>query len=177
MADKTVMLYGGEGNVTTFQSDIFNHFCMIPDCNPINATTSLPKVVVEVVDPISLKLIITEGLCTTYDNPDITLSSIPEQIRCCFQSKFCDFCGSKKLYITIGVFAVVRIERASQLVVPACDYCLPEEPCEIVSPYTDPCSLFKSLEFPIKEFYPSTSPTASSGSFDVRSAEVNAKIR
>lgn len=177
LADKTVALYGGQSNVTTFQSDVASCFCPVDECVPIHGTSCLPRVVVDVVDPVSLKLICVDGSCSSYDDPQINLSSIPAEITNYFENSFCDYCGGKKLYITIGMFAVIRMERPAQLAVPACDYCIPDEPCDVICQPEDPCALFCNLEFPLREFYPASNPCPGAGSFDVRNSEVNVRIR
>lgn len=56
--------------------------------------------------------------------------------------------------VTIGLFAVVRLARISNLCVESCGICVPEE-CDTVSPETsDPCAFFDSLDFPTNLFAP-----------------------
>ena len=65
----------------------------------------------------------------------------------------------------MGQFSIIRLERDTQLVVPAYDYCLPEKE----SPVTvtdDPCTLFSRIHFPVEEFFP---PDSISESEDYRS--------
>ena len=60
---------------------------------------------------------------------------------------------------------IVRLERDTQLVVPAYDYCMPEKEC----PGTitdDPCTLFSRIHFPVEEFFP---PDSISETEDYRS--------
>ena len=61
---------------------------------------------------------------------------------------------------TIGQFSIIRLERDTQLVVPAYDYCMPEKECPgTVS--DDPCTLFSRIQFPVDEFFPPDSVSAS----------------
>ncbi len=177
MCEKSVVLFGGEGNLTRFQSDMQNCFCPVNECLPLGGDPCLPKVVLDVIDPVSLKLTVVDANCCTYDNPTFCLSSVPQEILNYFRNGISDCCGKKKIYITVGLFAVIRIERAAQLIIPACDYCIPQEPCEVVNNQEDPCTLFCNLDFPIREFYPSSESNAGANSFDVRTAEVNTRIR
>lgn len=152
--DKTVILYGGESNVTTFQSSNHHSFCCLP--NPNNMISSLPRVIVEVVDPMPLKLTVLDVGTTTSGCCPCSVDSIPEQVTNFFKGTFSETCNLKTAYITVGLFSIVRIERPSQLIIPACEFCIPEKNCSPVSPINDPCTFFRSMSFPIDEFYPAS---------------------
>ena len=154
--DKSVMLYGGEGNVSVFKSDVLpDSFC--PAAFPsVNQTTNLPRAVVEVAQPVALRLNV---LC--YDNSQnfgvrlCTASQIPETVCAAFSGNFREASpGNKVCYLSLGMFSMVRMERPAQLVIPACDTCIPSGNGECELPQLDPCSLFRSMEFPVGEFYP-----------------------
>ena len=156
--DKTVMLFGGQGNVSSFQSDVTNRFCLADSTYPLSLISNLPRVVVDVADPVSLKLDVGEECCgcgcasSGASYPD----QIPSAIAACFNGSFrAPLSGDKAVYITIGIFSIIRMERASQLLIPACDVCIPPSCCASPAPFTDPCSLFRSMDFPLKEFFPS----------------------
>jgi hypothetical protein len=81
------------------------------------------------------------------------IDAIPEKIRSRFDGCFVDNVGANNVYVTIGVFSVIRMERKVQLMLPACHFCLPEKdskPCD----NDDPCSIFGKMSFPMAEFYP-----------------------
>ena len=59
----------------------------------------------------------------------------------------------KTLVVSLGFFSVVRIERPAQLLINAVEYCIPEKEC-ITAQENDPCTLFKSMAFPVDEFCP-----------------------
>jgi len=64
--------------------------------------------------------------------------------------------------VTIGLFAVVKIFRLSNIGVENLGDCIPED-CSAVSPETmDPCKFFDSLDFPINLFAPQSDYTPSS---------------
>ena len=54
---------------------------------------------------------------------------------------------------TLGQFTLVRLERDTQLLVPVYDYCVPQSECDCGS-QEDPCGLFRSVAFPMNEFFP-----------------------
>ncbi|MBE6550787.1 MAG: hypothetical protein E7665_01495 [Ruminococcaceae bacterium] len=154
--DKTVILFGGEGNVSVFQSDIYRQFCSAPDLGGMNVTANLPRAVVEVAEPVVLSLNMTETCAEP--TPFSRGEPIPESICACFGGSFFTDCvRTKNVFVTIGVFSVVRIERPSQIVIPACEVCIPDKTCDSSSAYSDPCTLFRSMSFPIEEFYPAVS--------------------
>jgi hypothetical protein len=59
---------------------------------------------------------------------------------------------SKKVLITIGIFAIVQLERPVSIMIPAFDYCVPEKECSTNS--DSPCELFDKIQFPTSEFFP-----------------------
>ena len=149
--DKRVMLFGSVGNVRTFSSD------------KSAESADLPTAVVSAVDPICLycKLSDAETIIAT----ELEHRSIPEGIRAAFTEKLIFNDTARRWFATVGQFSIIRLERDTQLVVPAYDYCLPEKE----SPVTvtdDPCTLFSRIHFPVEEFFP---PDSISESEDYRS--------
>ena len=61
--------------------------------------------------------------------------------------------GNRRIYVTLGQFSIIRMERDSQLLIPAYDYCLPEKEC-CGSDDGEPCELFRRIQFPVNEFFP-----------------------
>lgn len=155
ISDKSVILYGGEGNVSIFESDIFPGFCPAQEALSVSASTNHPKAVVEVADPVALKLEVRCGCSSARNDLICNIDAIPQEIAYAFKGGFARTGSSDKTcYITIGLFSMVRTQRPAQLVIPACDFCIPEKTGEISLPYADPCALFRSMAFPINEFYP-----------------------
>ena len=149
--DKRVMLFGSVGNVRTFCSD------------GSAEGADLPTAVVSAVDPICLycKLSDAETVIAT----ELEHRSIPESIRAAFTERLIFNDTARRWFATVGQFSIIRLERDTQLVVPAYDYCLPEKE----SPVTvtdDPCTLFSRIHFPVEEFFP---PDSISESEDYRS--------
>ena len=154
--DKSVLLYGGEGNVSIFKSDVVpDAFCPTAPI-PIHQSTNLPRAVVEVAEPVALRLNVLD--CHEGANFGVSLIScnqIPENVSACFEGRFTEPCGNSKVcFMSLGIFSMVRMERPAQLVIPACDCCIPQKNGECELPYTDPCALFRSMEFPVNAFYP-----------------------
>ena len=59
------------------------------------------------------------------------------------------------MYVTLGQFSIVRLERDSQLLVPVYDYCMPEKECSCgTGGGEDPCGIFRNICFPVGEFFP-----------------------
>lgn len=138
---KKVILFGSEGSVKVFTST--------ENCEEQNLTgsKSLPKAVVQVAKPIALSADIYEGkkLCDP-------CCVIPENVCKCFGGNIefekCD----KTVYATIGLFIIVQIIRNTQMLIPACDFCIPDKEC--VTGSDNPCELFKQIDFPLNEFFP-----------------------
>jgi len=154
IADKCTVLYGGEGNVSVFTSNITDEVCPSSCISNVVAGTNRPKVVVEVACPVPLDVCVRENCCPTPFPCEY--NAIPEQICSLFESGLdtsANQCVS--LYISVGVFALIRIERPAQIIIPGCDFCIPDSDKAPVT-VSDPCALFSSTPFPISEFYPTS---------------------
>ena len=137
--DKRVMLFGSVGSVKTYFSDVGER------------TDDKPVAVVSAVDPICLhcRLADAENLAVA----ELEHRSIPDAIRAAFSEKLVLADTQRRWLATMGQFSIIRLERDTQLVVPAYDYCMPEKECPgTVS--DDPCTLFSRIGFPVEEFFP-----------------------
>ena len=59
--------------------------------------------------------------------------------------------NGKNLYVSLGFFSVIRIERPAQLLVQATDYSVPDKECTTTCE-DDPCHLFRTIAFPVSRF-------------------------
>lgn len=128
---KKVILFGSEGNTKYFTSDgqctkapaVTKSGCGCGCCNC--SCGNPPRATVSVVEPICL---------------DTKLAVSPNDHMC------------KKVLVTIGMFAIVQLQRAVPILIPAYDYCIPKREC---STNTDsPCEFFDKIQFPTNEFFP-----------------------
>ena len=60
--------------------------------------------------------------------------------------------SSRAVLVTLGLFSIVQMERDAQLLIPAYDYCIPDRECNCNT--SNPCDTFKSIDFPVEEFFP-----------------------
>ncbi len=152
--DKKCVLFGSEGNVSIFTSEPYkNEFCYDVGDLSCDYKTNLPKAVVEVAPPICLSVKLVEkqykfGCCCC------TCDQIPENICRCFNGGMTDDFGVKNLYVSLGLFTLVRIERPVSLVISASDFCVPEKESTVCSDTSDPCALFRKMNFPVNDFFP-----------------------
>ena len=142
--DKRVMLFGSEGGVKTFSSDSCGGIS--PDDMPIGVVAS--------VDPIALHMKLVDAECGC--PADAEDRAIPDCITTAFDEELVCADTSRRLYVTIGQFSIIRLERDTQLLIPAYDYCMPEKECE-GSTEDDPCTMFSRIRFPVEEFFPPNS--------------------
>ena len=140
--DKRVMLFGSEGRVKTFSSI---------DTPTTLQANDLPLAVVNSVDQIALhmKLVDAECLLTT----ELEQRTIPEFIATAFSERLVLTDTARRWFVTIGQFSIIRLERDTQLLIPAYDYCMPDKECPGTSE-DDPCALFSNIRFPVEEFFP-----------------------
>ncbi len=62
----------------------------------------------------------------------------------------------RRLYVTLGQFSIIRMERDAQLIVPVLDYAIPtKECCDAPGCAEDPCEMFSRIPFPAGQFAPS----------------------
>lgn len=153
VVEKRVILFGSEGNVNVFKSEISSDaFCCDNHCKN-NRQSNMPTAVLETVDPVVLSVKIVEPkvfpcccCCMVDDIPEDVCRSVNGRLSAC---------DEKTLVVSLGFFSVVRIQRPAQIIVNATEYCIPEKEC-IVAEESDPCSLFKTMAFPVDEFCPPT---------------------
>ena len=148
--DKKVILFGSEGAAKVFESrynyDSFDE--------QLWQKTNMPKAVVEVVDPLALSAKVVDledKMCCCTD--DIDFSSIPECVCSVFDDRLVLSGERKRVFVSIGLFSIVKIERSVQLLVPAYDFCVPQKECT-TSCDDSPCDLFEKICFPFGEFFP-----------------------
>ncbi|HIV86388.1 MAG TPA: hypothetical protein H9900_06250 [Candidatus Monoglobus merdigallinarum] len=143
--DKRIILYGSEGQTKSFKSTLDPG----EEIEHVWKTTNLPKVTVEVVDPIALTARLAESDCCCNESA----VAIPSNICSCYGEELVVSDNVKKVLVSLGIFSIVRIERNVQILVDAVDFCIPEKHCTS-STDQEPCELFNSIRFPIDEFFP-----------------------
>ena len=140
--DKRVMLFGSEGSAKTFRSDA---------PLPLPETDDLPVAVLSSVDPICLNMRFVDSDAAVAAEQDPVL--IPDFIAAAFGEPLVLTDTPRRWLCTIGQFSIIRLERESQMVVPAYDYCIPDKECP-GSTEDDPCELFSRIRFTVEEFFP-----------------------
>lgn len=148
--DKKVILFGSEGNAKVFASK-YKEDAFDPQ---MWKKTNMPHAVVEVVDPITLgaKVVdVRDKNCCCDDDFDI--SSIPESVCRVFDDNFVLGGESKRVFVSIGIFSIIKLERRVQLLIPAYDFCIPNKEC-VGATDDNPCDLFERINFPVDEFFP-----------------------
>ena len=112
-----------------------------------------PTAVVEVLDPMVLSSKVKE-VCDCGCG-DATAVQIPQCIREMFDEELVLSGDRRRLYVTLGQFSIIRLERDAQLVVNVVDYSLPtKECCDSAGCAEDPCDMFSRIPFPSKQFSP-----------------------
>lgn len=150
--NKKVILFGSEGNAKVFESkfkeDAFDA--------QLWKKTNMPKAVVEVVDPITLgaKLVDVRSCqnnCCCDDDFDI--ASVPESICRVFDESLTLGGEAKRVFVSLGIFSIIKLERKVQLLIPSYDFCVPQKEC-VGATDDNPCDLFERIDFPVDEFFP-----------------------
>jgi hypothetical protein len=148
--NKKAVLFGSDGNAKTFSSK-YKQNAFDPQQW---RKTNLPYAVVEVVEPIALgeKLVdVRQNNCCCDDELDI--ASVPDSVSNVFDDPLVIGGEAKRVFVSIGIFSIIKLERRVQLLIPSYDYCIPQKQCAGATD-ENPCDLFDRIEFPMEEFYP-----------------------
>ena len=111
----------------------------------------LPVAVVEVLDPMVLDSKVKE-VC---DCPCDAHFQLPDEIREHFDEELVLSGEKRRMYVTLGQFSIIRLERDVQIVVPVVSYSVPSKQCCDTPGCTeDPCEMFSRIPFPEDQFSP-----------------------
>ncbi len=150
---KNAMLFGSEAC-----SYMFTSKDGAGDSIKLAKRANMPTAVVETIDPVALDAKLTETCCDCHHSVCCCeCCSHTEQIPGCIGSAFPDGlveACKKRVYVTLGLFIFVRLQRNTQLLIPSYDFCIPDKKCISGGCGDDPCSFFEKLDFPIDAFYP-----------------------
>ena len=117
---KRAVLCGEDSRAHIFTSDTRLGF---PDGVTLQSGNR-PSAVVEVLDPMVLSSKVKE-VCEAHTQ------EIPPQIPECVKSVFDDELiftpERRRLFVTLGQFSIIRLERDAQLIVPVMDYSIPNK--------------------------------------------------
>ena len=108
---------------------------------------------VEVLDP----MVLSSRVRNTCDCSGSCMIQIPAFIRDMFDEELVLSGDQRRLFVTLGQFSIVRLERDAQLIVPVLDYSIPTKEC-CDAPgccAEDPCEMFSRIPFPTAQFAPS----------------------
>ena len=80
---------------------------------------------------------------------------LPDWVKAMFDEDLVLQNDRRRLYVTLGQFSIVRLERDAQLIVPVMDYSIPtKECCDSAGCAEDPCELFSRIPFPAAQITP-----------------------
>ncbi len=117
-------------------------------------STNRPTAVVEVLDPMVLSSKVRDVCeCTCQDSAVV---QIPQPVKCMFDEELVLSGDRRRLFVTLGQFSILRLERDAQLVVPVLDVAIPtKECCDAAGCCAeDPCEMFSRIPFPAQQFAP-----------------------
>ena len=115
-------------------------------------SANLPTAVVEVLDPMVLSSKVRDVCQCPGENAAV---QIPGCIRQMFDEELVLSGDRRRLFVTLGQFSIIRLQRDAQLVVPVLDYSIPTKDCCDSPGFTeDPCEMFSRIPFPEGRFTP-----------------------
>lgn len=164
--EKKIVLFGSEGEAKIFQSKYKEDSFDIATWKK----TNMPNAIVEVVDPIVLDTVTAlPDDCHACDCLD--LGSVPECVHRIFDSPIVANQDCRQVFVTLGLFMMIRLEREVQITVPASTFCVPDSTCRSADGPGSPCDMFEDLCFPVDEFFPPRAFEASSCSEEAEASE------
>ena len=144
---KRAVLCGEKSHTHIFRSDTR----LRETDGPTRYSANLPTAVVEVLDP----LVLASKVRDVCDCKCASAVQIPAFIRELFDEELVLAGDQRRLFVTLGQFSIIRLERDAQLVVPVLDYSIPtKECCESPGCAEDPCEMFSRIPFPAAQFAP-----------------------
>ncbi|MBQ3068439.1 MAG: hypothetical protein IJD01_00640 [Clostridia bacterium] len=145
MFEKTVVLYGGESSVQVFDGE-FRSECH-SHCELTNGNR--PRCQVQIAEPVVLETRLANecGCCSCCVG-----KRLPPRYLERFGGQLAENGGTKRVYVTLGVFTIVQLVRNAQMMVPMIGYCLPCKECN--NDEVSPCDVFRTMSFPTEEFFP-----------------------
>lgn len=169
--DKRAILFGSEGAAKVFSSE-----SVMGGMDQQNLLKSnLPTAVVEAVDPLILSMKLVDRCERTCCECDC--NEIPNCVGSCFAGDLYFGGEGRRVYMTLGQFSLIRLERDSQLLIPAYDYCIPSKECDNSCSEDDPCEIFRKVQFPMDEFFPPNSVAPPDGGQDTSSCGCGCSCR
>ena len=147
--NKRVVLCGEDS-----KAHVYTSRTCIGGPDPISRySANRPTAVVEVLDPMVLgSKVVDVCECSCREG---TVTQIPSDICRLFDEELVLSGESRRLFVTLGQFSIIRLERSAQLIVPVLDYSIPNKACTDSAGGTeDPCEMFSRIPFPTKQFAP-----------------------
>ena len=144
---KRAVLCGEDSHAHIFTSDT-----RLPGPDGISRYSSnRPTAVVEVLDPMVLSSKVRE----TCECGQELACQIPGCVRELFDEELVLGGSQRRLFVTLGQFSIIRLERDAQIVIPVLDNAIPtKECCDSPGCAEDPCEMFSRIPFPEKQFAP-----------------------
>ena len=115
-------------------------------------STNRPTAVVEVLEPMVLSSKVLD-VCQCVKETAVV--QLPDCILETFDDQLVLSGENRRLFVTLGQFSIIRLERDAQLIVPILDYSIPtKECCDNPGAAEDPCEMFSRIPFPAAQFTP-----------------------
>ena len=160
IVEKDVVLFGGEGNITSYSSSPTSGYCDVGSTTTVS--TNLPTAVVDTVEPVVLSTKVQDCGCCSCPNV-CECVEIPDCVKCCCSGNYLNSDSGLHILVSLGLFSIIRIERPAQILIQGSDYCIPDKECLQATNNDNPCELFRSIAFPTSRFRGNTVPQTEIG--------------
>lgn len=137
------------------QAKIFTSNMDCASCGQSVRSANCPTAVVEVLDPMILSSRVKDPCDGS--GGDGLQAQVPQGVLQMFDGELCFTGENRRLYVTLGQFSLIRLERDAQLQIPTFEYRLPtKECCADPGCAEDPCEMFSRIAFPEEQFFPTS---------------------
>ncbi len=145
---KRAVLCGEDSRTHIYRSDTQ---LQSPD-GPTRYCANRPTAVVEVLDP----MVLSSKVMDVCQCKDCGCGTLPQGICALFDDELVLTGDRRRLFVTLGQFSIIRLERDAQLVVPVMQYAIPTKACcdNPGCSAEDPCEMFSRIPFPTAQFAP-----------------------
>lgn len=67
--------------------------------------------------------------CNCCCDDEFDIASIPESVCRVFDDSLCLGGEAKRVFVSLGIFSIIKLERKVQLMIPCYDFCIPQKEC------------------------------------------------
>ncbi len=100
-----------------------------PRFTRITIVTSGDEEILDQIEKQVSKLVDVRDKKSCCCDDDFDLASVPDSVCRVFDDSFAVSNDQKRVFVSLGVFSIIKLERHVQLLIPSYDFCIPQKEC------------------------------------------------